>query len=337
MAGYTIRCDVIDVPGASSDFIRFIYNNEVHDEFKHPRYMKGISDDGATANPAPYLNECGLKRIKIEINTLSKVCFAQELQINVVYTDGSCPTDVIAPITVSSKPPLNAPRNPPASVPLKPPTMAPMQPTSPICSPTNEPVKLPTNVPLLPPTMTPLKSPTKVPLKLVTSSPILPLPTTAPTMKKKVCTNSFICPINSYRIPGRYCYDTFDDCQCTGDYVKDNTKKQCKPMPIKPPTNAPKRLPTNAPSLRPTNVPLVAPITVTAAAATSPTKKKKWYVCTNSYICPINSYRIAGRYCYDTFDDCECRIGFDKDKKHHLCRPKKTKGCDDKDDCYGDD
>ena len=168
-----------------------------------------------------------------------------------------------------------------------------------------------------------------VPVKPFTKSPIF-LPTTAPTKKVYVCTNSFICPSHSYRIPGRYCYDTFDDCQCNTGYVKDVTKKQCTSIPTKPPTNVPTRPPTNMPSLRPNAptkrpsiAPIVAPIALTLRPTIAPTKKV--YVCTNSFICPSNSYRIPRRYCYDTFDDCQCNTGYVKDNTKKQCTPVPTK------------
>merc|ERR1712048_774257 len=34
--------------------------------------------------------------------------------------------------------------------------------------------------------------------------------------------------------------------------------------------------------------------------------------CDNSYVCPANSFRKQNRKCYDTFDDCDCKFGYEK-------------------------
>ena len=47
-------------------------------------------------------------------------------------------------------------------------------------------------------------------------------PTEASSLRSLGCTNSFVCPTNSYRIPNRNCYNNFDDCQCDKGYYKYN-------------------------------------------------------------------------------------------------------------------
>lgn len=36
----------------------------------------------------------------------------------------------------------------------------------------------------------------------------------------KNCKNDYECPVNSYRKPGRKCYDSFDDCECDNNFVR---------------------------------------------------------------------------------------------------------------------
>ena len=76
------------------------------------------------------------------------------------------------------------------------------------------------------------------------------------------CSNNYVCPANSYRIPHRLCYDTFDDCACNSGYYKYWDK--CVPIhpvpaPVKPPTKAPIKPPTKAPVKPPTKAPVQPP------------------------------------------------------------------------------
>ena len=302
--GYTIRCELVDAPSTSSNFIRFTYDNEVHDDFNVPRYMKGKSDD--VINPVSYLNTCGRKKIKVEIHALSQACFTKEFLLDLVYIDGSCPTLIeqptVAPVTMTPvNQPTMAPANSETATPVAPPTS--VSSTSPTTG--SAPFRSRTNQPTL-------KLTTPVPVVSVTNSSPIAASTVAPTTKKYVCTNTYVCPANSYRIRRRYCYDTFDDCECIIGYLRNNATKQC----ILEPTNVPTNLPTKVPTRSPTKGPSLRP-------SLAPTAKK--YVCTNSYICPSNSDRIPGRYCYDTFDDCQCTTGYMKDMTKKQCQPIPTK------------
>ena len=106
------------------------------------------------------------------------------------------------------------------------------------------------------------------------------------TRKETYCSNDYICPKNSYRIPGHQCYDSFEDCECNDGYEKSTKKDKCtliKPQPTHPPTNPP--------------------------------------VCSNDYVCPKNSCRIPGLSCYDSFEDCKCDDGYEKSNKKDKCIP----------------
>ena len=182
-----------------------------------------------------------------------------------------------------------------------------------------------------------------------TKAPTPPLTSPINNINNYVCSNSYTCPTTSYRIPGRYCYDTFDDCQCISGYVKDNTKKHCIQIPTNSPTNAPSPSTSNIPSLRPTilpstrpaKTPVVAPINVVLPPTTIPTKRIG-YMCTKSFKCPSDSYRIPGRNCYDTIDDCQCITGHVKVEKKCIPIPKKpsksaSRSDDDDDEDEDDD
>jgi hypothetical protein len=162
----------------------------------------------------------------------------------------------------------------------KPPTSAPVKP------PTNAPVKPPTYAPVKPPTNAPVKPPTNAPVKPPTNAPVKP-PTNAP--------------------------------------VKPPTNAPVKPptnAPVKPPTHAPVKPPTKPPVKPPTYAPVKPPVKPPTPVCPYP---EEWVngccknTCRNAYICPANSCRIAGRLCYDNFDDCQCNYGYYKSTTEAKC------------------
>jgi hypothetical protein len=49
-------------------------------------------------------------------------------------------------------------------------------------------------------------------------------PASGRIINDKCCRNDFVCPPNSYRLPNRQCYDTFNDCACDRNFVKQEDK-----------------------------------------------------------------------------------------------------------------
>ena len=139
--GYTVRCDVNGVN--ESHFIKFMYNNKVHDEFGQPRYMFGSSDNEKYINKVDYLSTCGRKHLTIEGHVWSKKCFTNEFTINAKNPNGkpcaSAPASnpVMAPAEVPVTAPVEAPVKAPVAAPLKAPVKAPV--TAPVKSPLTPP------------------------------------------------------------------------------------------------------------------------------------------------------------------------------------------------------
>lgn len=101
--GYSVRCDVTDTPTGESDFIQFIYDNMVQEEFGLPRYMNGDSDMGDWINPVPYLQTCGPKVLKIQGHVWSKKCFDRTFNINMKCPDSdTCPNAITNLILVDA-------------------------------------------------------------------------------------------------------------------------------------------------------------------------------------------------------------------------------------------
>ena len=93
--------------------------------------------------------------------------------------------------------------------------------------------------------------------------------------------------------------------------------------------------PIAAPVPAPVHVPISQPVAAPATTPTCPHPKvwkdgcckdpspscvhpKQWMdgickdTCSNDFVCPANSIRIANRSCYDNFDDCQCKYGYYK-------------------------
>jgi hypothetical protein len=140
--GYSIRCDVDGTPGAETNFIKFLYEQNVQDEFGLPRYMNGDSDAGAWINPVSYLETCGRKKLAIEGHVWSKLCFTKEYLTNIQKSDGSC--GPVTPVQTPVKPPTKAPTKGPTRAPVKPPTKAACK------APTRATVRPPTKAPTRP-------------------------------------------------------------------------------------------------------------------------------------------------------------------------------------------
>jgi hypothetical protein len=171
--GYSIRCDVKGIDGAELNFMKFFYNNVVHDEFDTNRYMNGDSYNGGWVNPVPYLQTCGRKHVVVEGHIWTNLCFREKFNVNMVGADGSCnpPNPIQPPNRPHSRPPT------PVSSPVNPPFKAPVNPT--VRSPTKAPVKPPRK----PPTKSPTKAPVKPPRRPQTSAPVL-TPVQQPTQIK---------------------------------------------------------------------------------------------------------------------------------------------------------
>ena len=75
--GYSIRCNVNGE--ATLDFMKFMYDGVVQDEYGEPRYMNGDSEMGEYINDVKYLSTCGVKTLKIEGNVWSNPCFEKHL------------------------------------------------------------------------------------------------------------------------------------------------------------------------------------------------------------------------------------------------------------------
>ena len=101
--GYSIRCDVTDTSQGELDFIQFLYDDMVHEEFGLPRYMFGDSDMGDWINPVPYLQSCGRKVIQIQGHVWSKKCFDRTFYINMKCSDrDTCPNAITNLILVDT-------------------------------------------------------------------------------------------------------------------------------------------------------------------------------------------------------------------------------------------
>jgi hypothetical protein len=187
--GYSVRCDVSGTNG-ESDYIKFIYDGKVQDEFGLPRYMNGDSDAGAWVNPVPYLATCGKKTLKIEGHVWSSLCFEKTYSIEMKYADGQVCDEV-----------------PPAPI------------LAPVVAPVPTPVLAPVPTPVLAPVLTPiLGAPT------VKTCPTGWKMVDGCCKKVFVCPIDFQCPANSQRIPGRQCYNGFTDCECLPGFIRSDNR-----------------------------------------------------------------------------------------------------------------
>jgi hypothetical protein len=122
--GYSIRCYVNGNVGSQSDFIKFFFDNNVNDEFGEPRYLNGDANGGDWINPAPYLESCGVKTVRIEGHIWSSMCFSNQFSVNIQKADGSC--NAQAPINAPVKPPTKVPTNGPSNTPVALPVSGPI-------------------------------------------------------------------------------------------------------------------------------------------------------------------------------------------------------------------
>jgi hypothetical protein len=148
--GYSIRCDTSGIAGAESDFIKFIYETVVQDEFGLPRYMNGDGNAGEWINPVPYLESCGGKTVRIEGHIWSNICFSKVYSVDVTNSAGGCnaPIAYVAPVTQ----PVLAPAMAPTVMPVRSPasslaTAAPVIPSPPVTAPILPPISVPASVP----------------------------------------------------------------------------------------------------------------------------------------------------------------------------------------------
>ena len=102
--GYSIRCDVTDTPNGELDFIKFMYQDVVHEEFGLPRFMNGDSNMGDWINPVNYLQSCGRKTVRVQGHVWSKQCFDHTYSIHLTCpsTDTTCPTSITNLILVDA-------------------------------------------------------------------------------------------------------------------------------------------------------------------------------------------------------------------------------------------
>ena len=190
------------------------------------------------------------------------------------------------------------------------------------------------------------------------------------------------CGLKTIKIEGH----VWDSKCFENEFVIDVANSDGTPCGAKPPTAAPVQPTTAAPAKPETRAPVPAPVrkpvappvksdpVPTPVAKPTPTcpHPKVWIngcckdptptcaypkqlidgvckdVCTNSYVCPANSCRIAHRLCYDNFDDCICDSAYKKKgnvcvrKCDYVCplysERKPNRGCyDNFDDCECDD
>jgi hypothetical protein len=120
---------------------------------------------------------------------------------------------------------------------------------------------------------------------------------------KDWCKSDFQCPANSFRIDGRDCYNSFDDCQCNAGLRKENgacvnapTVTTCYQCPM---FSTPR---CQSKGYQCKN-------TMEDCSCTSGYKNisgfcvKAW--CSMDFQCPAGRRRIPGRDCYDNIFDCE--------------------------------
>jgi hypothetical protein len=165
---------------------------------------------------------------------------------------------VVPPTAKPVVPPTAKPVVPPTAKPVVPPTAKPVVP--PTAKPVVPPVRLPTNHPVRPPVRLPTNHPVQPPVRPPAQCPNYVCPVNSCRIPgracyynfddcqcnqgyKKVngkcvqdclpgfklvsgycviesCHDDFHCPANSARIPGRQCYNNFDDCQCNSGWRK---------------------------------------------------------------------------------------------------------------------
>ena len=171
------------------------------------------------------------------------------------------------------------------------------------------PVVSPTAAPVSPPTSAPVKPQTTAPVKPVTRAPV-PAPVSKPVA----------APVNPDPVPT----------PVRAPVPQPVTKPV--PTPVKPTCVYPKVWINGCckdPAPAPVTPTCVYPKVWINGCCKDPTPScpypKQWMdgvckdTCSNNYVCPANSCRIAHRLCYDNFDDCQCKYGYYKSKFENKC------------------
>jgi hypothetical protein len=186
--------------------------------------------------------------------------------------------------TCDVKAPTGAPVKPITAAPAKPDTRAPTKPD------TRAPTKPDTRAPTKPDTRAPSKPDTRAPVPAPISKPVAPPtkpdPVPQPVAKPVPVPVTPTCPYPKVWING-----------C------------CKEPPVTPTCPSPKVW-INGCCKDPT------------PACPYPKQLKDGVCmdsCSNDYVCPANSCRIAHRLCYDNFDDCQCKYGYYKSTFEAKC------------------
>jgi hypothetical protein len=179
-------------------------------------------------------------------------------------------------------------------------------------------VKPPVAAPVKPSTSAPAKPETRAPVPAPVSKPVAPpvKPDPVPTPDRAPISQPVRAPVS-----------------------------QPVAIPVSQPVRAPFPQPVTMPVSQPVRAPVPQPVAKPVAAPVTPScpspkvwingcckdpssaclYPKQWIdgackdTCTNSYVCPANSYRIAHRLCYDDFDDCQCKHGYYKSKSEAKC------------------
>ena len=320
--GYSIRCDVNGVD--ELHFIKFLYDGKVQDEFGLPRYMNGDSDTGAYINKADYISTCGMKTVKIEGWVWDAKCFDFEYSIDVTNGDGS---------SCDGPKPTAAPVKPLTAAPVKPDTRAPVAPVSaPVSKPVMAPVPAPVSMPVAPPVNPdPVPTPVAAPVSAPVSKPVMapvpapiskpvvaPVPMPVFTPVSKPVSMPVTKPVPSCTYPKVWingcCKDPSTACAYPQKWI-DGACKDPSTTCLSP------KVWINGICKDPSTACAYPKVWINGCCkdqSTACAYPKQWIdgsckdTCTNNFVCPKNSCRIAHRLCYDNFDDCQCNYGYYK-------------------------
>lgn len=116
---------------------------------------------------------------------------------------------------------------------------------------------------------------------------------------KKWC--DYKCPMFSYRIPNRQCYDNFDDCRCFNGYKKDRSGVQAC-------VKSCGSCPANSTPNKDCVLQVWSDCDCDAGYYMEAGQCVKWC----GFQCPRRSYRDPNKSCHQSFHDCVCQPGFVK-------------------------
>jgi hypothetical protein len=329
--GYTIRCAVNGKD--ELDYIKFIYNGTVHDEFREPRWM-------SSASAVSYLSTCGPKTVRVQGHVWSKLCFETQYDLT-AQCDGEprSPATPMAPPVVA--PVATAPVMAPKAAPAPPPKAvdspaAPPKAAAPVDSPkavapvdspkATTPVYAP---PRAPPIDAPKASPVGASPMAAPSTPVIPpvvAPMLPPMASPPVVAAPMAMPVGA---------------PIAAPVVAPVAPVAAPAAPVSPPTkgdspiaspSAPVPIAPVAQPVAPAMAPKAPSLLSPTAPVASPTKCPPGYKLVSGYCvvesckcdfkCPANAERIPNRKCYESIKDCACQKGYTRRKfgRHVMCR-----------------